>query len=133
MAETKRKGDLGQSLIMAQIMLQGHKVAIPVGEDWRYDLIILKDGKLQRIQCKYVQSDGRFIRVPCRSSNNWSVKKYTSDEIDWIVVYDATTQKCYYVPATLLGAGRNELSLRVTTPANGQKKGVRYAKDFESW
>lgn len=64
MAETKRKGDVGQSVIMAKIMLAGHKVAIPVGEDWRYDLIVLKDGKLQRVQCKYVTSDGDVVYLP---------------------------------------------------------------------
>lgn len=119
---------------MARIMLAGHKVAIPVGEDWRFDLIVLKDGKLLRVQCKYVTSDGDAITIPCRSCNNWSVKKYTPDEVDWIVAYDSTTDKCYYVPSSMLGAnGRSTLRLRVTPPKNNQAKRVLYAKDFEVW
>lgn len=133
-AETKRKGDIGQSVIMARMMLDGYKIALPVGEDWRFDLIVLKDGKLVRVQCKYVTSDGQVINVPCKSSNNWSVKKYTPSEIDWIVVYDRTTDKCYYIPSSLLGeCGRNDLRLRLTSTQNGQVKNVRYAKDFELW
>ncbi|GAG95095.1 unnamed protein product [marine sediment metagenome] len=30
MAETKRKGDLGEAMVMADILRRGHKVAIPV-------------------------------------------------------------------------------------------------------
>ena len=133
MAITKQKGDIGQSVIMARIMLDGYKVAIPVGEDWRFDLIVLKDGKLQRVQCKYVTSNGQCIDVPCRSANSHSVKKYTTTEIDWIVVYDSTTDKCYYLPSSLLGdKGRNCFSLRLTPPRNCTK-GVHQAKDFETW
>lgn len=134
MAETKRKGDVGQSVIMARIMLDGYKVAIPVGEDWRFDLIVLKDGQLLRVQCKYVTSDGESVRIPCRSCNNWSVKKYTPQEIDWIVVYDSTTAKCYYVPSSMLGPdGRSEIRLRITPSRNNQVKRVLYANDFEHW
>lgn len=116
------------------MMLDGYKIAIPVGEDWRFDLIVLKDSKLVRVQCKYVTSDGQFISVPCKSSNNWNVKKYTPDEIDWLVVYDRTTDKCYYIPSALLGCnGRHDLRLRVTASKNGQLKNIRYAKDFETW
>lgn len=118
---------------MARIMLDGYKVAIPVGEDWRFDLIVLKDEKLVRVQCKYVTSNGESINVPCRSSNNWSVKRYTPDEIDWIVVYDVTTDKCYYVPSSLLGTGRDCVSLRIKPPKNQQIKGIRWAKDFLTW
>ena len=51
MAETKRKGDLGEAMVMADVLRRGHKVALPVGEDWRYDLIVLRNSKLERIQC----------------------------------------------------------------------------------
>lgn len=113
--------------------MDGYKVAIPVGEDWRFDLVVLKDEKLVRVQCKYVTSNGEVIVVPCRSSNNWSVKRYTQDEIDWIAVYDATTDKCYYVPSSLLGTGRDCVSLRITPPKTQQIKGIRWAKDFLTW
>ena len=134
MAETKRKGDIGQSVVMARLMLNGYKVAIPVGEDWRFDLVVLKDFKLLRVQCKYVESDGKVIIVPCRSANSHSVKKYTDAEIDCIAVYDKTTDKCYYIPSSMIGpTGRSCISLRLSTPKNKQSRGILYARDFESW
>jgi hypothetical protein len=134
MAETKRKGDLGEAMIMADVLKKGYKVAIPVGEDWRYDLIVLRGKKLERLQCKYSTSNGEVIEVRCRSCNNWSVLKYTSSELDWMAVYDALTEKCYYLPSSMLGKkGRTIIYLRLTPPKNGQVKGVLWAKDFESW
>lgn len=133
MAETKRKGDLGEAMVMADVLRRGHKVAIPVGEDWRYDLIVLKEGALLRLQCKYTESNGEFIEVRCRSVNNWSILKYTKEDLDWVVVYDKTTDRCYYLPSVMLGEGRNTFQLRLTPAKNGQTKGVLWAKDFVDW
>lgn len=130
MAQTKEKGDKGCAIVMADVLRRGYKVAIPVGEDWPFDLIVLRQGTLERVQCKYVESDGCVVEAKCRSSNNWVDYKYTPEQIDWIAVYDQTTDCCYYLPSILLGTGRTLLSLRLTPPKNGQTKGIRYAKDF---
>ena len=130
MAETKRKGDLGEAMVMADVLRRGYKVAIPVGEDWKYDLIVLR-GSLERVQCKYVESDGHILFVPCRSANNWKTHKYTAEDVDWIACYDKTTDRCYYFPSSLLGEGMSFLTARLTLPKNGQKARVRWAKDFE--
>lgn len=131
MAETKRKGDLGQTIIMAKIMLQGFKVAIPVGEDWRFDLIVYRNEELLRVQCKYVTSDGKVVRVPCRSANSHCVRLYTPKEIDWLICYDATTDRCYYIPSSKLGRC-HEMRLRLT-PTSRRLSGTLYAEDFLNW
>lgn len=133
MAITKLKGDLGVAMVMAEVMRRGYKVAIPVGEDWRYDIIVLRNGKLERVQCKYIESDGVVAHIPCRSSNNWSVIKYTSDDIDWIAAYDKTTGRFFFVPSSLLGSGRCDVVLRMAPTKNGQVKCVRMAEEFEEW
>lgn len=133
MAETKRKGDLGEAMIMADVLRRGYQVAIPVGEDWRYDLIVLRHAKLERVQCKFTSSDGHAIQVKCRSTNNWVMHKYTAKDLDWLAVYDKTTDRCYFVPASLLGEGRTVIHLRLTQAKNGQQKGLLWAKDFVDW
>lgn len=126
-----RKGEVGRLAIMSKLVLAGHQVALPVGADWRFDLIVLRDGKLLRVQCKYVTSDGKSITVPCRSTDGNKSKNYTAEEIDWIMVFDATTGNCYYLPSSLLG--RSSVSLRITPPRNGQTESTLWAKDFETW
>jgi hypothetical protein len=58
------------------------------------------------------------------------VKRYTARMIDWLAVWCPTTDRCYYIAATELGAGRDAVSLRLSPTLNCQKKGIRYAEDY---
>ncbi len=134
MAETKNKGDIAEAIVIAESLKRGYKVALPFGEDWRFDLIVLRHNNLERVQCKYTESDGNVIIVMCRSANNWSTIKYTSDDIDWIAVYDKTTNQCYFIPSNILGkVGRSMIKLRLTRPKNNQVKNIFWARDFTDW
>lgn len=128
--KTKEKGDLAEIMVIADLVSRGYKVAIPYGEDWRYDLIVDTHEGLQRVQCKYTKSNGAAIKVPARSVNNWSEIKYTSDMIDWIAVFDAGTDSVYYIPSSELGEGMAAVTLRLKPAKNGQTTGVRLAKDY---
>jgi hypothetical protein len=79
------------------------------------------------------------IPVRCRSMSLTNgrvraVKKYTSTMVDWIAVYDVTTDRCYDVPSAELGAhGRSLLSLRLVPSRSGQRAGIRWAADYLSF
>ena len=108
---TKAKGDLAELKVAADLVGRGYKVAFPYGEDWDYDLILWRGETLERVQVKYARSDGCRIVVRCRSQSltNGKVrrtKRYTTATIDWLAVYDVTTDAVFYVPATELGSGR---------------------------
>jgi PD-(D/E)XK nuclease superfamily protein len=135
MATTKTKGDLAELMVAADLRKKGYKVAIPFGEDWDYDLVIERDGQLERVQVKHVRSDGAVVEVPCRSHSltNGKVKRtkfYSALTIDWLAVYDAATEQCFYVPAHELGNGRTSLSLRIAPTRNHQARGIRLASDY---
>ena len=91
--------------VAADLLERGCQIAFPFVEDCDYDLIADRDGMLHR-------------------------KYYTAAIIDWIAVYDRTTDRCYYCPASELGAGRCSLSLRLTPARNGQVLRVRNASDY---
>ncbi len=134
MAIKKSQGSMGEAMVIAEAMKRGYKVALPFGEDWRYDLIVLRNGKLERVQCKYTKSDGKRIIVRCRSLNNWSEIRYKSTDIEWLAVYDQTTDKCYFVPSSMLGnLGRTQMNLRIEPTSNKQIKLILWAKDFTEW
>lgn len=135
LAPLKQKGDLAELMVASDLLQRGYKIAIPYGEDWDYDLIFERDGTLERVQVKHATSDGRRILVRCTSHSltNGKIKRtkhYTSATIDWIAVYDATTARCYYLPASELADGRRELTLRVAPPRNRQRLKIRYAVDY---
>jgi hypothetical protein len=135
MAPLKQKGDTAELAVALDLRKRGYLVSFPYGEDSDYDLVVDRDGVLERVQVKYTSSDGQVILVRCRSYSLTkgkikSTKYYTAATVDWIAVFDATTDRCYYVPAVLLGSGMNVLSLRLTPARNNQRLGVRMAADF---
>jgi PD-(D/E)XK endonuclease len=122
-------------MIAANLVRRGYKVAIPYGEDWDFDLIVCRDEKLERVQCKYTRSDGKVVIVRCSSHSltNGRVratKRYTGSMVDWIAVYDATTDRCYYIPAAQLGDGMMTMTLRLAPTRNNQVSGIRRAEDY---
>lgn len=133
MASTKWKGSVAEIEVIRHSVGLGYRVSLPYGEDSPYDLVVERHGRLERVQCKFVQSNGRVVVVRCRSTNGWATRKYTPNDVDWIATFDATTQSCYYVPASLLGDGRAALHLRLTEALNGQSLGTRLAADFTDW
>ena len=127
---TKTKGDLGEIKIISDLIERNYNVSIPFSEDSRYDLIVDRNGNLERMQVKYVESDGVSIKVRCYNDNNRNVKYYTSKSIDWLAAYDKTTDKCYYIHSSEINKGRTEFTLRLEPPLNNQIKGIRFAKDY---
>jgi hypothetical protein len=135
-ALTKQKGDSAELRVAHDLVEQGHSVAFPFGEDCDFDLILCRDdGRLERVQVKYTRSDGVVVAVRCQSASLTkgrvkAIKRYTARTIDWIAVFDATSEACYYVPASMLGAGRCMLTLRLGPARNGQVKRTHMAADF---
>ena len=135
MAPLKQKGDVAELAVALDLRRRGHRVAFPYGEDCDYDLIVDREGRLERVQVKYAASDGAVLEIRYRSHSLTggrvrATKLYTAASIDWLAAYDATTGRCYYVPATLLGEGRSLLTLRLAPARNHQVRGTRRAEDF---
>jgi PD-(D/E)XK endonuclease len=49
-------------MIAADLVRRGYRIAIPYGEDSDFDLIVIRDEKLERVQCKYTKSNGVFVQ-----------------------------------------------------------------------
>lgn len=131
----KGKGDLAELMVATDLLRRGHKIAIPYGEDCDFDLVLIRGATLDRVQVKHARSDGSVINVRCGSHSltNGKIRRtkhYTSKMIDLLAVYDATSDRCYYVPATELGEGRSTLCLRLKPALNGQQRGTRPAEQY---
>jgi PD-(D/E)XK endonuclease len=135
MASLKTKGDLAELKVATDLLERGYRIAIAFGEDHDYDLLLCRDDRLERVQVKHSQSNGEVIAVKCYSHSltNGRVrqtKRYTAATIDWLAVYDATTNRCLYIPASDLGSGRNVLHLRLLEAKYCQRRGIRFADDY---
>lgn len=132
-ARTTEKGEIGEAMVIADLIRQGHEIAIPFGHNLPFDLIVVRkeDGRLEKVQVKYTTGDGRIVKVKVGSTSAWVRHTYTADEVDWIAVYDATTDRCYYVHSSVWD-GHTKMNLRVVPTANGQQKLIRFAESFSS-
>ena len=127
-ALSKSKGDLSEVVIMADLMRRGHKVALPYGEDWPFDLVVLRGDRFERVQCKTARLREGAVVFDCAAS-----KRYTSAEIDWMAAYEPTTHQIFYVPAGLLGEGMHSFSLRLDPLKNQRTTGIHFAHDFQTF
>ncbi len=136
MAPLKKKGDLAELKVAADLIDRGCRLSIPFGEDCDYDLIADYEGRLHRVQVKYTKSDGQIVILRCRSHSLTkgkvrATKLYTSAMVDWIAAYDASSERCYYLPSWELGAtGKAILHLRLQPARNNQRIGIREAAAY---
>jgi PD-(D/E)XK endonuclease len=137
MAALKQKGDRAELEVARDLIRRGYRIAFPYGEDWDFDLIFSRPDShlLERVQVKYTASNGAVVYARARSASLTNgkvkaIKRYTAETIDWLAVFDATSDRCYYLPAVELGAGMDSVTLRLTPPKNCQRAGIRYAADY---
>jgi hypothetical protein len=131
--KTTRIGDIGVLSVARDLTRRGHHVSLPFAEDCRYGLFLYEGDRLYRMQVKAARSNGKVIRVRCTSCSTWAQKTssyYSCAEgcVDYLAVYDLTTDTMAYVP----DADRNAtlLDLRLSPPTSGQKAGIRFASDY---
>jgi hypothetical protein len=136
-APLKTKGDMAELIVAADLVKRGFRVAFPFGEDCDWDLLFWRppERELERVQVKYTESDGTVIAVRCNSQSLTSgrvraIKRYTSAMIEWLAVYDATTDGIFYIPSRELGTGRDRIHLRLVRARNSQQLRIRMADSY---
>jgi outer membrane protease len=128
---TKDKGDIAEAALTLALLKTGYEVLRPVGDNSRYDLVIVGfGGKFQRVQVK----SGRLRKgaVRFRASSSYAhrgrgVRSYRG-EVEFFGVYCRDLDKCYLVPVE--DVPEHEGVLRVYPTKNGQTKLVRLAANY---
>ena len=121
-------------IVAADLAKRGWEIAVPWGETPTSPDRVPGD-RLERVQVKYSGASPDIVVVRCQSHSltNGRVrqtKHYTAAMIDWIAVYHEPSDRCFYVPASQLGAGRARLHLRLSPSLNNQRTGIRNAEDY---
>lgn len=121
---SKDKGNIGEAIILSEFVKRKIQVAIPFGDNARYDLIADFNGKLNKIQVKYCNQKtvNDSILCPCASSTNHTTNKhYTTyeDDIDYMCFYLAEWQTSIIVPMEIIG-NKKSITFRKTKPKNNQ-------------
>lgn len=139
-AETKEKGDIGLTQIIANLQLKGISAALPLSEHLPFDLIAIDNqARLARVSIKYRKLNKyNSLEVPLRtiSSNarGYQVKVCDLNEVDAFAIYCPDNQKCYYISAKYLTEYKTTMLIRTEAPNHKYKEGslrFNWGSDFE--
>jgi len=128
---TKQKGDEAELSVLLGLKKQGFTVSIPFGENAPYDLIAESTtGKVHRIQIRWASWKDGVLHLSLRIVSKNYTRTLDRTRIDAFIVWDG--QDAYVIPVSTTENCNNRISLRKTSPKNGQKKGVRLASSFKN-
>ena len=114
---TKQTGDETEAQIIAALIENEYSVAIPFGDNDRYDLVADTGTELFRIQCKTGWIEDEVIRFKTASKTTSGGTVTTTDydgDIDAFAVRCRDTDDLYWVP--LEDAGTKNTYLRLMEP-----------------
>ncbi len=127
---TKLVGDISEANVMAALLEAGYSIAVPFGENQRYDLIAERDGMFLRVQVKTGRLRNGVILFNGYSSHSHrkgvSCRRYAGD-VDLFGIYCRQNETVYLVP---IADVRLKGSLRVVPTANAQREKIRWADQY---
>lgn len=135
MDHPKDIGDRTTLAVMLALRLAGYGIAVPFGENTRYDLIADDGERLSRVQCKTGRLRGGAVLFSTASTylhhrNASASRRPYQGEVDYFGVHCAATGGVYLVPIDHAPT-QTAAMLRVEPSRNSQRKRVRLAADYE--
>ena len=125
-------GHRSEAAILAELVKRGYHVLIPFGVNQRYDLVLESAGRFLKVQCKTGRLRNGVIQFSAMSiqsnTRRTKIRGYRG-EVDLFVVYCPDNGGIYVIPADEIPP--TGVHLRVNPPRNGQRKRVRWARDYE--
>ena len=128
MRDTTGKGNVSLMKIASKFAEKGYSVLFPFLEGGRYDLVVEKEGKFKRIQCKTGKLKKDSIVVKLHSCTQLGVRYYTKKEIDSFGVFCPQNDKVYLL--NIEEISRTSMVLRLQKTKNNSKV-TNWAKDYE--
>lgn len=131
MRNPQRTGNIAIAQVIAKLVESGKRVLLPFDQASRYDLAIDDGSTFTRVQVKagWLDQNGKLLRFNACSNNKGYRRRSYKGEIDSFIVYSHELGRFYLIPAADINSldGR----LRLTETANGQQKGVKWARKYE--
>ena len=130
---SKRKGNIGEAMILAQFTKRNIQVSLPFGDNARYDMIADFNGKLNKIQVKYSSqlSENNSYICHVSSSTNHTTNKHMDryiDQVDYIAVYIAPWNESILIP--IQDCDKNVIAIRKEIGKNNQQKRIHLLSDY---
>jgi len=111
---TKDKGNITESKFIFEFIKLGWNVLIPFGDNCRYDIVIEKDDKMYKIQCKTARIKNGYVMFSTCSSqaHRGGKKKDYREDVDFIAAYCLENDTCYICDVKTVGKTDCQLRLK---------------------
>jgi len=127
----KHQGTIGVLRVAHVYQMLGYNVLLPLGDSQKYDLVIEKNGKLERIQVKTTTERNGVVSASTRviGHNLKGVNIYhsTKEDFDILAIVEMKTQNVYAIP---FDGDRQQFHFRTRKTKNNQKKNIRLAEEY---
>jgi hypothetical protein len=135
MEHPKAIGDRTTLATMQALQASGYAVAVPFGENVRYDLVIDDGERLARVQCKTGRLRQGAVRFATCSSYRHHGQPLNTErdyrgQVEFFAVHCPETNGVYLIPIEDLAVHRRA-ALRVDPPRNRQERHIRPAATYE--
>jgi hypothetical protein len=127
--ETAARGNAAEGAVLNAFVQRGYGVLVPFGGGQPYDLVVELGSALLRVQCKRAWPSGGCLVFNSRGTDHGNGRRSYLGLADIFGVYFPQTDGVYLVPIDEVAASKGWL--RVEPTRNNQKRGVRFAADFE--
>jgi hypothetical protein len=128
---TKRIGEISEAIVLAEFLKAGFPVALPFGDNQRYDMVVEAGGRFLRVQCKTARlvHGGAVVAFNARSTNPPQRSGLTSyrNQADLFAAYAPDTGQVYVLAVDEVAD--TECWLRLEPTRNRQQLRIRWAKD----
>lgn len=117
-------------MVLAALVRRKFDVLVPFGEGQPYDLVAHLSGTaFLRVQCKTAWPVGGCLVFNSRTTDHGRGPQSYSGHADIFGVYFPPRRAVYLVP--LDAVAESEGRLRLMPTRNNQKRGIRFADDYE--
>lgn len=137
---TKQKGSEGEYAAMLEASRRSYVVLTPHGDFSKYDFVVERNGKFEKVQVKSVTPVDGVLQVPTKTMTFDTTKNgnnrskhvvYKIGDFDWLIVYDLSNQQCYFLPADKV-VGKTCVTLRLQE-AKKKDSRIVYATQYKEW
>jgi hypothetical protein len=123
-------GNATEAIVLGALIERGYRTRVPFGDGHPYDLAVdLGDRQLLRVQCKTAWPKGGCLLFNSRSTDHGRGPQSYRGLADVFGVYFPPGRSVYLVPIN--GVAEFEGRLRLSPTRNNQRRGIRFAADFE--
>jgi hypothetical protein len=127
---TALKGNTTEAVVLKALVERDFAVFLPFGEGHPFDLAMqVADRRFLRVQCKTARVRKGVMRFNSRSTDHGKGPGSYIGLADVFGVYCPDTTLVYLAP--VYAVPTYEALLRVEPTRNNQRRGIRYAADFE--